>query len=67
MPRAENRKKVPGMTGRDKQTTPNPHGGAAHGSELHSQQQAGKQALIEKMKKLQEQKKKPGLPGDSQE
>ncbi|MCY0901045.1 MAG: hypothetical protein OWU32_02530 [Firmicutes bacterium] len=53
MPRAENRKKVPGPSGRDQGAHVNPHGGGAHGTSLSSQQKADKQALVEKMKRLQ--------------
>ncbi|MCY0875761.1 MAG: hypothetical protein OWT28_05785 [Firmicutes bacterium] len=53
MPRAENRKKMPGKPGSSNQSGRSAYGGSGIGHTPGSQQAADKQALIEKMKRLQ--------------
>lgn len=67
MPRAENRKKMPGKPGMDKQGNRNVHGGGGMGHLPGSQHAADKKALIEKMKRLQADKSTAVQTSESQE
>lgn len=67
MPRAENRKKMPGKLGAEKQGNRNVHGGGGMGHLPGSQHAADKKALVEKMKRLQTGKNESSQTSESQE